>query len=207
MRGILSVAICLLFLVSAAIAEDAVNSVSPGIGDCTSESSTGVDVCNSPSDNNPNMDVGGLSADNSNDVDIAESSADNNANIEASDLSSGEGADVEICDSLSGSCFLVDNSAEKNNIEANRLAESIMADTQMDLLSEGIDARALQIASRTPDSGMDENSNAVGTVHISWLSKDTTTENLTCVLSIEKFLQIWGNSTSGVASVGQKPSM
>jgi len=62
------------------------------------------------------------------------------------------------------------------------------------------------------------NANVIGVAHIGWLSRDPNTnskgrhnewgrsvEDLTGVFSIEKFIQLWGNSTCGSISVDWLP--
>lgn len=62
------------------------------------------------------------------------------------------------------------------------------------------------------------NANVIGVAHIGWLSRDPNTNNkgrhnewgrsvedLTGVFSIEKFIQLWGNSTCGSISVDWLP--
>ncbi len=64
------------------------------------------------------------------------------------------------------------------------------------------------------------NSNVIGVAHIGWISRDITAdsqlkgrhaeygrsvEDLTGVFSIEKFIQLWGNSTCGAISVDWLP--
>ncbi|MDD1758324.1 MAG: hypothetical protein LUQ22_06285, partial [Methanotrichaceae archaeon] len=64
------------------------------------------------------------------------------------------------------------------------------------------------------------NSNVIGVAHIGWLSRDghpnsnlkgrhaeygRSVEDLTGVFSIEKFIQLWGNSTCGEISVDWLP--
>ena len=64
------------------------------------------------------------------------------------------------------------------------------------------------------------NSNVIGVAHIGWISRDPLAENnlkgrhaeygrsvedLTGVFSIEKFIQLWGNSTCGAISVDWLP--
>ncbi|NPV62995.1 MAG: hypothetical protein HPY61_10295 [Methanotrichaceae archaeon] len=66
------------------------------------------------------------------------------------------------------------------------------------------------------------NSNVIGVAHIGWLSRDPEPENnlkgrhaeygrsvedLTGVFSIEKFIQLWGNSTCGAISVDWLPCL
>jgi len=64
------------------------------------------------------------------------------------------------------------------------------------------------------------NSNVIGVAHIGWLSRDVnvnskgrhnewgrSVEDLTGVFSIEKFIQLWGNSTCGTISVDWLPCM
>jgi len=64
------------------------------------------------------------------------------------------------------------------------------------------------------------NSNVIGVAHIGWISRDPSAdgqlkgrhaeygrsvEDLTGVFSIEKFIQLWGNSTCGAISVDWLP--
>jgi hypothetical protein len=64
------------------------------------------------------------------------------------------------------------------------------------------------------------NANVIGVAHIGWLSRDPvgesnlkgrhaeygrSIEDLTGVFSIEKFIQLWGNSTCGSVSVDWLP--
>jgi hypothetical protein len=64
------------------------------------------------------------------------------------------------------------------------------------------------------------NSNVIGVAHIGWISRDPMADNqlkgrhaeygrsvedLTGVFSIEKFVQLWGNSTCGAISVDWLP--
>ena len=64
------------------------------------------------------------------------------------------------------------------------------------------------------------NSNVIGVAHIGWISRDPSADNqlkgrhaeygrsvedLTGVFSIEKFIQLWGNSTCGAISVDWLP--
>ena len=64
------------------------------------------------------------------------------------------------------------------------------------------------------------NSNVIGVAHIGWISRDPTADNqlkgrhaeygrsvedLTGVFAIEKFIQLWGNSTCGAISVDWLP--
>jgi hypothetical protein len=66
------------------------------------------------------------------------------------------------------------------------------------------------------------NSNVIGVAHIGWLSKDPqsdrqlkgrhaeygrSVDDLTGVFSVEKFIQLWGNSTCGAISVDWLPCM
>jgi len=66
------------------------------------------------------------------------------------------------------------------------------------------------------------NSNVIGVAHIGWLSRDPepsrllkgrhaeygrSVEDLTGVFSIEKFIQLWGNSTCGAISVDWLPCL
>jgi hypothetical protein len=66
------------------------------------------------------------------------------------------------------------------------------------------------------------NSNVIGVAHIGWLSRSDQAENnlkghhaeygrdvedLTGVFSIEKFIQLWGNSTCGAVSIDWLPCM
>ncbi len=193
MRGILAVAVCLLFLLSVAIAEENTgSSINIGMdsGGGGSSPTSSPEISDPPSDSNQDT-VTTVSSDDAVTDDILAGDSTNGVEI------------VEICDSLSGSCTLMEDSTDRTNLEADQQIDSVMADQQMDLQAEGIDASALQIASHADDL----NKLDLGVVSINWLSKDTATENLTGVLSIEKFLQIWGNSTSGVASVSLQPGV
>jgi hypothetical protein len=64
------------------------------------------------------------------------------------------------------------------------------------------------------------NANVIGVAHVGWLSRDPSSdrnlkgrhaeygrsvEDLTGVFSIEKFVQLWGNSTCGAISVDWLP--
>jgi hypothetical protein len=64
------------------------------------------------------------------------------------------------------------------------------------------------------------NSNVIGVAHIGWISRDPladyqlkgrhaeygrSIEDLTGIFSIEKFIQLWGNSTCGAISVDWLP--
>ena len=62
------------------------------------------------------------------------------------------------------------------------------------------------------------NSNVIGVAHLGWISRDPavnskgrhnewgrSVEDLTGVFSIEKFIQLWGNSTCGAISVDWLP--
>jgi len=66
------------------------------------------------------------------------------------------------------------------------------------------------------------NANVIGTAHIGWLSRDPIADNqlkgrhaeygrsvedLTGVFSVEKFIQLWGNSTCGAISVDWLPCL
>ena len=85
------------------------------------------------------------------------------------------------------------------------------------------DARAGQYPESPCCTGVLEanlNSNVIGVAHIGWISRDKTAdpqlkgrhaeygrsvEDLTGVFSIEKFIQLWGNSTCGSISVDWLP--
>ena len=79
---------------------------------------------------------------------------------------------------------------------------------------------ALQVACCTGVLEANLNSNVIGVAHIGWISRDPmadgqlkgrhaeygrSVEDLTGVFSIEKFIQLWGNSTCGAISVDWLP--
>jgi hypothetical protein len=81
-------------------------------------------------------------------------------------------------------------------------------------------ACALEIPCCTGVLEANLNSNVIGVAHIGWISRDPladdqlkgrhaeygrSVEDLTGVFSIEKFIQIWGNSTCGAISVDWLP--
>ena len=81
-------------------------------------------------------------------------------------------------------------------------------------------ACALEIPCCTGVLEANLNSNVIGVAHIGWISRDPTADNqlkgrhteygrsvedLTGVFSIEKFIQLWGNSTCGAISVDWLP--
>ncbi len=81
-------------------------------------------------------------------------------------------------------------------------------------------AHNLQVACCTGVLEANLNSNVIGVAHIGWISRDPkadgqlkgrhaeygrSVEDLTGVFSIEKFIQLWGNSTCGAISVDWLP--
>jgi len=86
-----------------------------------------------------------------------------------------------------------------------------------------VKTRAYNVAETECCTGVLEanlNSNVIGVAHIGWISRDPKAENqlkgrhaeygrsvedLTGVFSIEKFIQLWGNSTCGAISVDWLP--
>lgn len=113
----------------------------------------------------------------------------------------GNSTDVEIsdslsCDDISGNCF-----SEVNSIDASPLCDEVMGVQKMDLLAEDIDNHVSPAVFGEGDIALDLNSSAASTAHIDWLSGDSTTDNLTIVISLDKFIQIWGNSTQVAINV------
>lgn len=113
----------------------------------------------------------------------------------------GEGTDVEIsdslsCDYVSGNCF-----AEVNSIDASPLCDEVMGVPQMDLLAEDLGDHAPPAVFSAEDHRLDLNSSATSVAHINWLSGDSTTDNLTIIISLDRFIQIWGNSTQVAINV------
>lgn len=113
---------------------------------------------------------------------------DNSTDVEISDSLS--------CDYISGNCF-----AEVNSIDASPLCDEVMGVPKMDLLAEDLDNRVPPAVFGAEDPALDLNSSAVGIAHINWLSGDSTTDNLTIIVSLDKFIQIWGNSTQVAINV------
>jgi hypothetical protein len=83
---------------------------------------------------------------------------------------------------------------------------------------DGVDATCVNCCTGVLEANL--NSNVIGVAHIGWLSRDPLAENnlkgrhaeygrsvedLTGVFSIEKFIQLWGNSTCGAISVDWLP--
>ncbi|MHC1688555.1 MAG: hypothetical protein AB9879_12685 [Methanothrix sp.] len=86
-----------------------------------------------------------------------------------------------------------------------------------------VKTRAYNVAQTKCCTGVLEanlNSNVIGVAHIGWISRDPSADNqlkgrhaeygrsvedLTGVFSIEKFIQLWGNSTCGAISVDWLP--
>jgi hypothetical protein len=84
--------------------------------------------------------------------------------------------------------------------------------------ADGVDATCVNCCTGVLEANL--NSNVIGVAHIGWLSRDPLAENnlkgrhaeygrsvedLTGVFSIEKFIQLWGNSTCGAISVDWLP--
>jgi hypothetical protein len=82
------------------------------------------------------------------------------------------------------------------------------------------ESRAVNVACCTGVLEANLNSNVIGVAHIGWISRDPMADNqlkgrhaeygrsvedLTGVFSIEKFIQLWGNSTCGAISVDWLP--
>ena len=104
-------------------------------------------------------------------------------------------------------------------------AEHLQKTTEVKTRSYGIDIESGFGDSKCPAccTGVLEanlNSNVIGVAHIGWISRDPgadsqlkgrhaeygrSVEDLTGVFSIEKFIQLWGNSTCGAISVDWLP--
>src|SRR5512146_105230 len=84
--------------------------------------------------------------------------------------------------------------------------------------TDGVDAVCTACCTGVLEANL--NSNVIGVAHIGWLSRDPladknlkgrhaeygrSVEDLTGVFSIEKFIQLWGNSTCGAISVDWLP--
>ena len=103
-------------------------------------------------------------------------------------------------------------------------AEHLQKNTEVKTRSYGLDATTILNGVRVVPAcctGVLEanlNSNVIGVAHIGWISRDPnvnvkgrhnewgrSVEDLTGVFSIEKFIQLWGNSTCGAISVDWLP--
>ncbi len=102
-------------------------------------------------------------------------------------------------------------------------AEHLQKTTEVKTRGYGFDAEGLDALCDECCTGVLEanlNSNVIGVAHIGWLSRDPlpegglkgrhaeygrSVEDLTGVFSIEKFIQLWGNSTCGAISVDWLP--
>lgn len=121
---------------------------------------------------------------------------------------------VDICDSSSCNSITDNGFTEINLGETDSIVSDTIGDPQMDMLAENIGNIGnsalpdISIADdHNMDLGMSNNAynNAYGTVHINWLSGSSTADNLTIIVSLDKFIQVWGNSTQGVISVDKLP--
>ena len=101
-------------------------------------------------------------------------------------------------------------------------AEHLQKTTEVKTRSYGSGTSATPTACCTGVLEANLNSNVIGVAHIGWLSRDPqgndpntlkgrhaeygrSVEDLTGVFSIEKFIQLWGNSTCGSISVDWLP--
>ncbi len=102
-------------------------------------------------------------------------------------------------------------------------AEHLQKSTEVKTRGYGFDVYGDDAVCSTCCTGVLEanlNSNVIGVAHIGWISKDPeaetnhkgrhaeygrSVEDLTGVFSIEKFIQLWGNSTCGAISVDWLP--
>ncbi len=116
------------------------------------------------------------------------------------------GTSVEICDS--SSCrSIVDNSfAEISPTEADSIVDSAVGDPKMDMLAESLDNMPLGYnIVEDHDAGISSSALALGSVHVNWLSGSGTADNLTVIVSLDQFIQVWGNSTQGAISLDKPP--
>ena len=97
-------------------------------------------------------------------------------------------------------------------------AEHLQKDTEVKTRSYNVQNNAGVINCCTGVLEANLNSNVIGVAHIGWISRDPavnskgrhnewgrSVEDLTGVFSIEKFIQLWGNSTCGAISVDWLP--
>jgi hypothetical protein len=99
-------------------------------------------------------------------------------------------------------------------------AEHLQKTTEVKTRGYGIFGNAISTPCCTGVLEANLNSNVIGVAHIGWISRDPLAENnlkgrhaeygrsvedLTGVFSIEKFIQLWGNSTCGAISVDWLP--
>ncbi|ABK13877.1 MAG: hypothetical protein H5T42_05705 [Methanothrix sp.] len=86
--------------------------------------------------------------------------------------------------------------------------------TSVERLERFTEVRTSYSGTPSPQQSMLEaniRSNVIGSAHIGWLSADSrgvygrSIEDLTGVFSIEKFIQLWNNSTAGEISVDWMP--
>ncbi|MEI8004187.1 MAG: hypothetical protein WCG94_07590, partial [Methanothrix sp.] len=99
-------------------------------------------------------------------------------------------------------------------------AEHLQKTTEVKTRGYGVDLGNVLPACCTGVLEANLNSNVIGVAHIGWISRDPVADNqlkgrhaeygrsvedLTGVFSIEKFIQLWGNSTCGAISVDWLP--
>ncbi|MDM7913423.1 MAG: hypothetical protein QUS09_10025 [Methanotrichaceae archaeon] len=97
-------------------------------------------------------------------------------------------------------------------------AEHLQKTTEVKTRGYGADCLDVDCCTGVLEANL--NSNVIGVAHIGWLSRDPmpernlkgrhaeygrSVEDLTGVFSIEKFIQLWGNSTCGAISVDWLP--
>ncbi|MFB3764273.1 MAG: hypothetical protein ACE14P_03385 [Methanotrichaceae archaeon] len=111
---------------------------------------------------------------------------------------------INICDSSSCNSIADSSLAEINLAEVDSIVEDTIGDPQMDMLAENIGSSVFPDISTAKDRNMDlsmSNNALLGTVHVNWLSGSSTANNLTIIVSLDKFIQVWGNSTQGAIAI------
>lgn len=117
----------------------------------------------------------------------------------------GNGTCVEICDSTSCRSIVDSSFAEISLAETDSIANGIVGDPKMDMLAESLDSDMLLGGNIAEDRDIGMSTSASGLVHISWLSGSETADNLTAIVSLDKFIQVWSNSTQGAISLDKPP--
>jgi len=110
---------------------------------------------------------------------------------------------VYMCDSSSCNSIADRSFAEINLGEVDSILGDTIVNPQMDMLAENIDNSVLSDVSIARDCDMDlsMSNSACDPVHVNWLSGGSTANNLTVIVSLDKFIQAWGNSTHGIIGV------
>lgn len=117
----------------------------------------------------------------------------------------GNGTSVEICDSSSCRSIVDSSFTEISLAETDSIVDGVVGDPKMDMLAESLDNDLLLGDNIAVDRDIGMSNSAVGSVHINWLSGSGTADNLTIIVSLDRFIQIWGNSTQGAISTDKPP--